>query len=145
MADAAAATPATPKELYGLDILPEAEGRFDLVTLGGLVHRLDSGVFPMRKATKVDIHVSGGEFNTAANLSDCFGMNTAVVSARVNYPVGDLIHERVRAMGVTPFYKEFEHNGVRRPPPHGNAGGAVAPLSPNAHAHAPGRTALGMT
>jgi len=115
MADAAAATPATPKELYGLDILPEAEGRFDLVTLGGLVHRLDSGVFPMRKATKVDIHVSGGEFNTAANLSDCFGMNTAVVSARVNYPVGDLIHERVRAMGVTPFYKEFEHNGVNGP------------------------------
>jgi 2-dehydro-3-deoxygluconokinase len=33
----------------------------------------------------------------------------------VDYPIGDLIHERVRAMGVTPFYKRFEHNGVTGP------------------------------
>src|SRR5207237_6513250 len=56
-----------------------------------------------------------GEFNCAANLSDCFRMKTAVVSAMVNYPIGDLISERVRAMGVRPFYKTFEHDGVRGP------------------------------
>jgi 2-dehydro-3-deoxygluconokinase len=33
----------------------------------------------------------------------------------VRYPVGDLIAERVRAMGVRPFYKYFEHNGVNGP------------------------------
>ncbi|GIS61026.1 MAG: hypothetical protein CM1200mP2_32510 [Planctomycetaceae bacterium] len=33
----------------------------------------------------------------------------------VDSPVGDLIHERVRAMGVRPFYKMFEHDGVRGP------------------------------
>jgi 2-dehydro-3-deoxygluconokinase len=33
----------------------------------------------------------------------------------VDYPIGDLIHERVRAMGVRPFYKHFKHNGVNGP------------------------------
>ena len=64
---------------------------------------------------RVQIHVSGGEFNTSANLSDCFGMRTAVASAMVDYPVGELIHERVRAMGVQPFYKRFKHDGARGP------------------------------
>ena len=63
----------------------------------------------------MQIHVSGGEFNTSANLSDCFGMRTAVASAMVDYPVGDLINERVRAMGVRPFYKRFKHDGARGP------------------------------
>jgi 2-dehydro-3-deoxygluconokinase len=59
--------------------------------------------------------VSGGEFNVAANLADCFGLSTGIVTAMVDYPIGDLIAERVRAMGVTPFYKRFEHNGVTGP------------------------------
>jgi 2-dehydro-3-deoxygluconokinase len=33
----------------------------------------------------------------------------------VDYPIGDLIAERVRAMGVQPFYKRFKHNGVNGP------------------------------
>ena len=45
---------------------------FDLLSLGALVHRLDPGLVPFRKATECQIHVSGGEFNVAANLSDCF-------------------------------------------------------------------------
>jgi 2-dehydro-3-deoxygluconokinase len=83
--------------------------------VGALVHRLDPGIIPFRKATECKIHVSGGEFNCAANLSDCFRMQTGVASAMVDYPVGDLIAERVRAMGVKPFYKRFKHNGVNGP------------------------------
>jgi 2-dehydro-3-deoxygluconokinase len=98
---------------YGLNILPG--GAFDFISLGALVHRIDPGVIPFRKATECHIHVSGGEFNCAANLSDCFRMKTGIVSAMVNYPLGDLIGERVRAMGVKPFYKFFEHDGVRGP------------------------------
>ena len=98
---------------YGLDVNAEA-GR-DFVALGALVHRLDPGIIPFRKAQTCAIHVSGGEFNTAANLADCFGLNTGVATAMVDYPIGDLIAERVRAMGVTPFYKRFEHNGVNGP------------------------------
>src|ERR1700736_6547117 len=98
---------------YGLNI--RKEGALDLVSLGALVHRLDPGVIPFRKATECLIHVSGGEFNVAANLADCFGMRTGVAAAMVNYPIGDLIAERVRAMGVRPFYKHFSHDGVTGP------------------------------
>jgi 2-dehydro-3-deoxygluconokinase len=96
-----------------LNLRKEAE--LDLLSLGALVNRLDTGLIPFRKATECQIHVSGGEFNVAANLSDCFGMRTAVATAMSDYPVGDLIAERVRAMGVKPFYKHFKHDGVTGP------------------------------
>ena len=96
-----------------LQIRKDAE--LDFLSLGALVHRLDPGIVPLRKATECQIHVSGGEFNVAANLSDCFGMRTALVSAMSDYPVGDLIAERVKAMGVRPIYKHFKHNGVNGP------------------------------
>jgi 2-dehydro-3-deoxygluconokinase len=98
---------------YGLNI--PAQAQFDLVSLGALIHRLDPGIIPFRKAHQCQIHVSGGEYNVAANLADCFRMNTAIVTAMVDYPIGDLIAERVRAMGVKPFYKYFKHNGVNGP------------------------------
>jgi 2-dehydro-3-deoxygluconokinase len=91
------------------------EGDLDFLSLGALVHRLDPGIIPFRKATECKIHVSGGEFNVAANLADCFGMKTAVASAMSDYPIGDLIAERVRAMGVKAIYKHFKHNGVNGP------------------------------
>ncbi len=97
----------------GLNI--RKEGELDFVSLGALVHRLDPGIIPFRKATECRIHVSGGEFNCAANLADCFGMHTGIATAMVDYPIGDLIAERVRAMGVKPFYKHFKHNGVNGP------------------------------
>jgi 2-dehydro-3-deoxygluconokinase len=91
------------------------EGALDLVSLGALVHRLDPGIIPFRKASECQIHVSGGEYNVAANLADCFGMKTGIVTAMVQYPIGDLAAERVRAMGVRPFYRMFKHNGVNGP------------------------------
>jgi len=98
---------------HGLNIRKDAE--LDFLSLGALVHRLDPGIIPFRKATECQIHVSGGEFNVAANLSDCFGMKTGIASAMSDYPIGDLIAERVRAMGVKPFYKHFKHDGVTGP------------------------------
>jgi len=97
----------------GLQIRKDAE--LDFLSLGALIHRLDPGIIPFRKATECHIHVSGGEFNVAANLADCFGMKTAIASAMSDYPIGDLIAERVRAMGVKPIYKHFKHNGVNGP------------------------------
>lgn len=98
---------------YGLTI--KKHGALDFVSLGALVHRLDPGIVPFRKATECAIYVSGGEFNCAANLANCFGLKTGIVSAMVEYPIGDMIAERVRAMGVTPFYRRFRHNGVNGP------------------------------
>ncbi|MBZ5565535.1 MAG: sugar kinase, partial [Acidobacteriia bacterium] len=98
---------------YGLNI--RQESALDLLSLGAVVHRLDPGIIPFRKATKCDIHVSGGEFNVAANLANSFGLSTGIATAMVDYPIGDMVAERVRAMGVKPFYKLFKHNGVTGP------------------------------
>src|SRR5262247_1562159 len=96
-----------------LEIRPD--GALDFLALGALVHRLDPGVIPFRKASSCSVHVSGGEFNCAANLADCFGLRSGVATAMVDYPIGDLIATQVRAMGVTPFYRRFVHDGVRGP------------------------------
>lgn len=98
---------------YGLTI--KANGALDLISLGALNYRVDPGIIPFRKATEWHVHPSGGEYNVAANLSDCFRLRTGMVSAIVDYPIGDLIAERVQAMGIQPFYKHFKHNGVNGP------------------------------
>jgi 2-dehydro-3-deoxygluconokinase len=90
-------------------------GALDFLALGAVVHRLDPGIIPFRKAHACEIHVSGGEFNVAANLADCFRLRTGIATAMVDYPIGDLVAERVRAMGVRPFYKHFAHDGVAGP------------------------------
>ena len=89
--------------------------KLDFLSLGALVHRLDPGRVPFHKATECKIHVSGGEFNCAANLSNCFGLRTGIATAMVDYPIGGLIAERVNAMSVTPFYKWFQRDGVTGP------------------------------
>jgi 2-dehydro-3-deoxygluconokinase len=96
-----------------LAIRPSAD--FDFIALGAVVNRLDPGVIPFRKVRSLDIHVSGGEYNVAANLSDCFGLKTGIATAMVKYPIGELVQARIRETGVTPFYKWFEHDGVRGP------------------------------
>ena len=93
-----------------------AKGSLDFLSLGALVHRLDPGIIPFRKATECRIHVSGGEFNVSANLSDCFRMNTGVATAMVEkfldetgmtdqikafHPVGRLGTEQEIAEAVT--------------------------------------------
>jgi len=98
---------------YGLNI--PSEGALDFVSLGALNHRVNSGIVPFSKATEWQVHPSGGEYNVAANLANCFHLRTGMVSAMVDYPIGDLISERVRLMGITPFYKYFKHNGVNGP------------------------------
>jgi 2-dehydro-3-deoxygluconokinase len=89
--------------------------QLDFLALGALVHRLDPGVVPFRKARSFEVHVSGGEYNVAAGLSDCFGLRTGIATAMVHYGIGELVQTRVRETGVVPFYKWFEHDGVRGP------------------------------
>ncbi len=93
----------------------KSDAALDFLSLGALVHRLDPGIIPFRKARSFQVHVSGGEYNAAANLSDCFGLNTGVATAMVNYGVGEIVQRAVREAGVKPFYKWFDHDGVRGP------------------------------
>jgi 2-dehydro-3-deoxygluconokinase len=87
----------------------------DLLALGALVTRLDPGIIPFKEADTYSLHVSGGEYNVAANLSTCFGLRTAVASAMVNNPIGARIEAAVRKSGVSPYYQRFEFDGVRGP------------------------------
>jgi len=91
------------------------EAALDFLSLGALNHRVDSGIVPFSKAKEWTVHPSGGEYNVAANLANCFRLKTGIASAMVKYPIGDLIAERVRMMGIRSFYKYFEHNGVNGP------------------------------
>src|SRR5262249_40015001 len=100
--------------MAGLNIRQDS-CELDFLSLGALVHRLDPGIIPFRKARSFDVHVSGGEYNVAANLADCFRLRTGIATAMVNYGIGELVQTRVREMGVRPFYKWFEHDGVRGP------------------------------
>src|SRR3954454_22292254 len=100
--------------MSALNIRQDA-AELDFLSLGALVHRLDPGGLPFRKARSLEVHVSGGEYNVAANLSDCFGLKTGIATAMVNYPIGELVQARVRETGVKPFYKWFEHDGARGP------------------------------
>ena len=89
--------------------------QLDFLSLGSVVHRLDPGVLPFRRCKSLEVHVSGGEYNAAANLASCFGKQTGVATAMVDNGIGELVQSRIREMGVRPFYKHFEHDGVRGP------------------------------
>ena len=97
--------------------IPPAEGKkHDFLALGALITRLDPGVVPFSMANHYDLHVSGGEYNVAANLSRCFGMKTAIASAMVDgLPVALKVQNCVREAGVEAYYVRFRHDGVRGP------------------------------
>jgi 2-dehydro-3-deoxygluconokinase len=98
-----------------LNIKPASGSAHDFLALGALVTRLDPGIVPFAQADKYDLHVSGGEYNVAANLSVCFRQRTAIASAMVDYPIGRRVENAVRAAGVAPYYVRFKHDGVRGP------------------------------
>ncbi len=101
--------------MNSLHIKHSKQTEFDLVSLGAVVTRLDSGVVPFEHANTYDIHVSGGEYNVAANLARAFEMRSAVATAMVDYPVGRKVEAEIRRMGVAGIYKRFAHNGVHGP------------------------------
>ncbi|MEI6387220.1 MAG: sugar kinase [Spirochaetota bacterium] len=87
----------------------------DFLALGALVTRLDPGTLPFSVADRYQLHVSGGEYNVAANLARCFGLRTAIASAMVDHPIGAKVEREVRAAGVEGLYRRFAHDGVCGP------------------------------
>jgi len=83
--------------------------------LGARVIRIDSGDDPLHKSRYPELHVSGGEYNVAANLHEAFGIPGGLFSARVTgHPWGDLVQEST-PWGMALYQKEFRHDGVRGP------------------------------
>ena len=115
------------------------EGALDFLSLGALVHRLDPGIIPFRKATECQIHVSGGEFNCAANLADCFGLKTGIATAMVDYPdrrpdrrarARDGREALLQALQAQRRERAEHGDGLQRPRPgRARAGGLLQPLA----------------
>ena len=110
------------------------DGALDFLSLGALVHRLDPGIIPFRKAIVVRRSTSAAASSTcAANLADCFGLHTGIATAMVDYPIGDLIAERVRGDGRDAVLQEVQARRRARartwPPSTATAATACAPRS----------------
>jgi 2-dehydro-3-deoxygluconokinase len=101
--------------MAGLSIPAVGSSAHDLLALGALVTRLDPGIIPFVEADEYLLHVAGGEYNVASNLSTCFGLRTAIASAMVDYPIGCKVERTVQKAGVTPYFRRFKHDGVRGP------------------------------
>ena len=94
----------------GLNIRPD--GALDFLSIGALVHRLDTGVVPFRKATECQIHVSGGEYNCAANV--LFGDMTSVgrCSRSTSHAVVAVLPVPVAPISTTSFVPDSMRRAI---------------------------------
>jgi 2-dehydro-3-deoxygluconokinase len=98
-----------------LPIKPRSGCRFDLVSLGEVMLRLDPGEGRVATARSFKVWEGGGEYNVARGLKRCFGLTTAVVTAFVDNPVGRLIEDLIYQGGVDQsFVRWVTDDGVGR-------------------------------
>ena len=83
-----------------LAIKPASACRFDLVSLGEVMIRLDPGDGRIRTAREFRVWEGGGEYNVARGLRRCFGLRTALVSAFADNDVGRLLEDLILQGGV---------------------------------------------
>ena len=87
-----------------LIIKAKSSCRFDLVALGEIMLRLDPGDGRIATTRHFRVWEGGGEYNVARALRRCFGLDTAVVTALVDNPVGRLIQDLIYQGGVDQSY-----------------------------------------
>jgi 2-dehydro-3-deoxygluconokinase len=98
-----------------LALAPRDGRRWDLVALGEVLLRLDPGDERITTARSFRAWEGGGEYNVARNAARCFGLDTAIVTAFADNPVGRLLEDMVRQGGVdTSLVRWVEHDGVGR-------------------------------
>ena len=98
-----------------LKIKPAAECKFDQISLGEVMLRLDPGETRVRVAREFKVWEGGGEYNTSRGLRKCFGLRTAVYTALVDNEVGHLVEDFIMQGGVaTDFIKWREDDGIGR-------------------------------
>ena len=86
--------------MAALEIKPRQGCRFDLVSLGEVMLRLDPGEARIHTARCFQVWEGGGEYNVARGLKRCFGLETAIVTALVDNPVGRLVQDLIYQGGV---------------------------------------------
>jgi 2-dehydro-3-deoxygluconokinase len=98
-----------------LTIKSKESFRWDLVALGEVMLRFDPGDGRIATTRKFDVYEGGGEYNVARGLKRCFGLDTAIVTALADDPVGRLIQDLMYQGGVDQsLVRWFEHDGVGR-------------------------------
>jgi len=98
-----------------LSIKPKAGCRFDLVSLGEIMLRLDPGEERISTTRVFRAWEGGGEYNVARGLKRCFGLDTAVVTALADNPIGRLIQDCVFQGGVDQSYLRWvQYDGIGR-------------------------------
>ena len=99
----------------GLKIRPKAECRWDLVSLGEVMLRLDPGNRRIATTRSFDVSEGGGEYNVARGLKRCFGLDTAVATAFADDPAGRLLEDLLYQGGVDQsLVRWVPHDGVGR-------------------------------
>jgi 2-dehydro-3-deoxygluconokinase len=86
--------------MSAITIRPAGECRWDLVSLGEVMLRLDPGDVRIHTARTFRAWEGGGEYNVARGLRRCFGRRTAVVTALADNPVGHLVEDLILQGGV---------------------------------------------
>jgi len=98
-----------------LKIKPKDECRWDLVSLGEVMLRLDPGDGRISTTRTFQVWEGGGEYNVARGLKRCFGMETAIVTALADNPVGRLVQDLIYQGGVDQSHlKWVKYDGVGR-------------------------------
>ncbi len=98
-----------------LDLLPADRCRWDLVSLGEVMLRLDPGEGRIHTTRTFNAWEGGGEYNVARGLRRCFGLRTAIVTALADNPVGRLLEDLMLQGGVdTSLVRFVPYDGVGR-------------------------------
>jgi 2-dehydro-3-deoxygluconokinase len=98
-----------------LQIKPKAGCKWDLVSLGEVMLRLDPGEERIHTTRSFRAWEGGGEYNVARGLKRCFGMDTTIVTAFADNPVGRLIQDLIYQGGVDQSHvKWVPYDGVGR-------------------------------
>jgi 2-dehydro-3-deoxygluconokinase len=98
-----------------LNIKPKDGCRWDLIALGEIMLRLDPGDRRIWTARTFEAYEGGGEYNVCRALKRCFGMDTAIVTALADNPIGRLVQDLVYQGGVDQsLIRWVEYDGVGR-------------------------------
>ena len=98
-----------------LKIRSKQECRWDLVSLGEVMLRFDPGDRRIWTARTFEVSEGGGEYNVARGLKRCFGLDTAIVTALADNPIGRLVEDLMHQGGVDQsFVKWVPYDSVGR-------------------------------
>jgi 2-dehydro-3-deoxygluconokinase len=98
-----------------LHIKPKEECRWDIVSLGEVMLRLDPGDGRFHTARTFQVWEGGGEYNVARGLKRCFGLDAAIVTALADNPVGRLVQDLIYQGGVDQSHVRWvKFDGVGR-------------------------------